>query len=84
MLKVSLHAIRLAVLAPRSVRAAVYITTLCQRTNIHKTGIGTERARLLSHHFDAVVINGVVAGGDNNTAARMPVAGGKIDFFRAA
>src|SRR5690625_7420049 len=48
------------------------------------TRVATDRPRALTHHFHTVVIDRVVAGGDNDAAVSLEMCRGKINFFRAA
>ena len=46
--------------------------------------VRADRPGFRAHHFHAVVVFGVVAGGDHDAAVHLVVTGGKVHLFGAA
>src|SRR5690625_446197 len=55
-----------------------------QTFDVMETRVPIDRPRALTPHFHTVVIDRVVAGGDNDAAVSLEMCRGKITFFRAA
>ena len=49
-----------------------------------QSGIGADRPRVLADQLQAVVVLGIVTGGDHDPAVEFQVEGGEVDLFGAA